>query len=508
MTSYDVAIVGGGHNGLVAAAYCARAGLRTVLLERRPVLGGASVTEEVWPGYRLSVASYVCSLFDPKIVDDLDLRAHGFEAYRKEPASFTPLEDGSSLLLGSDDASNAREIAAFDEKDVAGFRAFEAEATRLGALLYDSFSAAEPRFDALPDDVQSTLRGSAAAFVERYVRTDVLRATLATDGLIGTDAGPRDDGTAYVLAHHYAGRALGAQGAWGFVRGGMGGLAEALANAARAAGAELRTDAAVSRIAVRDGRAAVLELHDGGSVEAAAILVNADPRTLFTSLLDAGDVPDALLEKARTWPTNGVSFKLNLALGELPDFTARPGTQVQPHHRATIHVAPSIEYLDTAFGDARAMGESAAPMLECFMQTPTDPDLAPPGKHILSVFAQWFPYTRADRPWRKSDRDLIADRIIATLAQYAPNLPNAIEHRQALGAPDLEELLGLAGGQIFHGELLPDSIYEKRFGVRSGIGGLYLCGSGTHPGGCVSGFPGRRAAEAVVQDAAKAATLP
>ncbi len=504
---FDVAVVGGGHNGLVAAAYCARAGLRTVVLERRPVLGGATLTEEVWPGYRLSVASYVCSLLDPRIVAELSLRAHGYDAYLKDPASFTPLADGRSLLLGQDEAANAREVAAFDERDVAGLAAFEREATRLGALLADSFDDPEPSFAKFPAGVQAVLRGSAAELVERYVRTPVLAATLATDGLIGTEAGPRDPGTAYVLAHHYAGRALGAQGAWGFVRGGMGAVASALAAAARAAGAELRTGAAVARIEVRGGRAARLELADGGTVAARAILVNADPKTLFLRLLDRGDVPDELLARARAWRSNGVAFKLNLALGELPSFTARPGSgTVQPHHRATIHVAPDVGYLQAAYDDARAHGTSRAPMLECFMQSPTDPAMVPPGKHVMSIFAQYFPYERSDRPWQPADRDAVADLLIATLARYAPNLPGAIEHRQALAAPDLEALLGLCGGQIFHGELLPDQIYERRFATRTGIEGLYLCGSGAHPGGCVSGFPGRRAAEALLADMAKVAS--
>ncbi len=253
--TYDVAIVGGGHNGLVTAAYCARAGLRTVVLERRSVLGGAAVSEAIWPGYTVSLASYVCSLLDPQIVADLDLVAHGYSAYRKDPASFTPLPDGRSLLLGRDDEENAREVGRFDERDVAGLAAFEAEAVRLGALLFESFADREPSFARFDDATRATLEGSAADLVERYVRTPVLAATLATDGLIGTAAGPRERGTAYVLAHHYAGRALGAQGAWGFVRGGMGAISQAVAAAARAAGADLLTDAIVERIGVRDGRA-------------------------------------------------------------------------------------------------------------------------------------------------------------------------------------------------------------------------------------------------------------
>jgi phytoene dehydrogenase-like protein len=499
---YAVAVVGGGHNGLVAAAYCARAGLRTVLLERRDVIGGATLSEATWPGYTVSVAAYVCSLLDPQIVADLDLAAYGYEAYRKDPASFTPLDDGRSLLLGRDEQQNAREVGAFDERDVAGFRAFEQEATRLGALLFDSFDDPDPSFGKFDPAAQAVLRGSAAELVERFVRTPVLQATLATDGLIGTARGPRDSGTAYVLAHHYAGRALGSQGAWGFVRGGMGAVATAVAASARRHGAELRAGAPVERIAVRAGRASRIELRDGAHIDADAVLVSADPQTTFLRLLERADVPPALYAKAIDWETNGVSCKLNLALGELPNFLARPGTAESPHHRATIHVAPSLGYLQTAYTDAQRFGGSRAPMLECFMQTPTDPSLAPAGKHILSVFAQYFPYARNDRPWLEQDRDTIADLIVATLARYAPNIPAAIEHRQMLTPPDLEALLGLPGGHIFHGELLPGQIYEQRFPLRTGLDGLYLCGSGTHPGGCVSGFPGRRAAKAVIHDLA------
>jgi phytoene dehydrogenase-like protein len=498
--AYAVAVVGGGHNGLVAAAYCARAGLRTVVLERRDVIGGATLSQPVWPGYTVSVASYVCSLLDPQVIADLELANFGYDAYRKDPASFTPLDDGRSLLLGSDDAANAREVAAFDERDVAGLAAFEREATRLGALLFASFADEEPSFERFDAATQATLAGSAADLVERYVRTPVLQATLATDGLIGTNRGPRDPGTAYVLAHHYAGRALGSQGAWGFVRGGMGAVAQAVAAAARSHGAELRTNAPVERIAVRDGRAARIELRDGHCVEADAILVSADPQTTFLRLLDRADVPPALYRKASDWSANGVSFKLNVALGELPDFIVRPGTNPQPHHRATIHVAPSIDYLQQAHAHAQALGTSPEPMLECFMQTPTDPSLAPPGKHILSVFAQYFPYARTDRAWQPGDREAIADLIVRTLARYAPNIPAAIEHRQMLAPPDLEAVFNLPGGHIFHGELLPGQIFGDRFPLRTGIDGLYLCGSGTHPGGCVSGFPGRRAAQAAIDD--------
>lgn len=514
--SYDAVVIGGGHNGLACAALLARAGHSVAVFERRGLLGGAAVSEtDLWPGYTLSTASYVLSLLDPWLIEQLDLRARGLSFYRKDPYAFTPLSDGRSLLLGTDAASNAREIAAFDERDVTGFGDYIERTDRLGRALFDSFADQEPRFDRFDAETQSLLRGSAAEIVERYVRTPVLQAELVNDGLIGTYLGPRDAGTGYVLAHHLAGRVLGTQGSWAFVHGGMGAVSRALADAAMAYGAEIFPAAAVRGIVVGDdGRAEGVELslypedYDLSqahihrfTVRAKVVASNAHPRHTFLDLLDDGALDAAFAQRVKAWKSVGPSLKLNLALGELPNFTSRPGTNPQPHHRATIHIAPNVDYLQKAYDDARATGESEEPLIECFLQTPTDPSLAPPGKHILSVFAQYFPY---DRPggWSDVRRKAAVDKIVGILARHAPNIPGAIENVQVLAPPDLEARFGLTGGHIFHGELLPGQIYEDRFGVRTPVKGLYLCGSGTHPGGCVSGFPGRRAAEAIQQDIA------
>jgi phytoene dehydrogenase-like protein len=484
----------------------AKAGLSVAVFEQRGVIGGAAVSEtDIWAGYTLSTASYVCSLLDPWLVEDLELRARGLSYYRKDPYAFTPLLDGRSLLLGTDAASNAREIAALNPNDVAGFEAYIERTDRLGRALFDSFSDEQPRFDRFDVETQAVLRGSAADLVERYVSAPVLQAELANDGLVGTYLGPRNPGTGYVLAHHLAGRLLGTQGSWAFVRGGMGSVSQALAAAAVAHGAQIFPGSRVSSIAVAGGRACGVRVSpldanrgDEQVVRAKAIMSNAHPRTTFLDLLDSAVLDPAFVSKVEAWKSIGPSLKLNLALGELPNFTCRPGTNAQPHHRATIHVAPSIDYLQKAYEEARASGESAEPLIECFLQTPTDPSLAPAGKHILSVFAQYFPY---DRPggWNDERREAAADKIVAILARYAPNIPRAIEHRQVLAPPDLEERFGLIGGHIFHGELLPGQIYEDRFATETPVPNLYLCGSGAHPGGCVSGFPGKRAANAVLR---------
>jgi phytoene dehydrogenase-like protein len=495
-SAYDAVVVGGGHNGLACAALLGKAGLSVAVFERRDVLGGAAVTEPVWDGYAVSTASYVCTLLDPWLIAELDLETFGYSAYRKDPATFNVLADGRSLLLGANDEENEREIAAFNRADVKGFREVDELLRRLGSELFETFSDEEPDFGRFSARTQQLLRGSAANIVEAYVQTPVLQAAIATDGIIGTFRGPRDAGTGYVLAHHYAGRALGVQGAWGYVRGGMGAISTALARAAERHGVQIFNDSSVSRVLMRDGMARGVVLADGTEIEAGVVASNAHPQTTFSDLVGVEHLPAEIVEQLARWESIGPSLKINLAIGELPDFRSRPGTNPQAHHHATIHVAPSVDYLQAAYEEARQAGYSRRPMLECFLQTPTDPSLAPSGKHILSIFAQYYAYDPSD--WTAARKNAIADEVVALLAEYAPNLPGTIEARQILGPPDLEERFGLRGGHIFHGELLPGQIYEQRFDVRSPVSNLYLCGSGTHPGGCVSGFPGKRAAAAIL----------
>ena len=501
---HDAIVIGAGHNGLVCAAYLARAGLDVLVLERAETIGGATISEAVWPGWTVSAASYVCSLLHPAIIEELDLAAHGYEVLRKPAASFTPLPDGRSLLLTRDEAENAREIARFSLADVAGHAAFATEVSRLGSAIFEAMTAPSPSLADFDEQARSAFAGSAADLVERYVETPVLQAEMVNDGLIGTYAGPRTPGTGYVLAHHNAGRALGIQGAWGFVRGGMGAIARAAAGAARAAGARIRTASAVARVLISENRAVGVVLEDGTEFHARAVLSNADPRTTFLRLVDEAALPADFVSRAREWRSVGVSLKVNFALGELPDFTARPGTHAQPHHGATIHVAPDIDYLQAAYDDARNGSVSRRPLIECYMQSPTDVTIAPPGKHLLSVFSQYFPYDRRDGPWTVAMREAAADAIVDELTKVAPNLRGAIEGRQILAPPDLEQKIGLAGGHIFHGELLPDQIFDRRFAERTPVRGLYLCGSGAHPGGCVTGVPGWRGARAALADLASA----
>jgi phytoene dehydrogenase-like protein len=500
------------------------------VLERREIVGGACVTEEVWPGYRVSTAAYLCSLLRPEIVRDLELARYGFEVYRRETSGFTPLPDGRSLLLFPDAARTRAELERFcrdTPEDVDAYFEFEADVERAAEvveawLLRSAPTAAQLRADfaarGLAHLYAPLIEGSVRALLDARFRNEALKAVLATDGLIGTYGGPSTPGTAYVLLHHYLGTILGTRGAWGYVRGGMGQITQALAQSLQANGGEIRTQAPVTRILVEQGRVVGVVLESGEELRAPVVLSNADPYHTFERLVGPGIAMTAP-GREPTWNalvTQGsASAKINLAVSELPEFACLPASaqrgQVEPQHLGTVHLCPDMETLERAWEEARRGLPSTEPMIEIYLQTATDASLTPPGKHILSLFVQYFPYNLAPGLDLDTERAKFTDRVIEVVGRYAPNVPGSILHRQTLTPRDLEARFGLTGGHIFHGDLLPPTLWEERpahgfTGGRTPLPGLYLCGSGAHPGGCVCGAPGYNAAHTALEDRAAART--
>jgi phytoene dehydrogenase-like protein len=510
MTSnhYDAIIIGAGHNGLVTAAYLARAGRRVLVLERRSIIGGACVTEEVWPGYKVSTAAYLCSLLHPQIISDLELPRYGFEVYRREAGGFAPFPDGSFLLLYPDIQRTREALTHFCPEDVDAYFRFEEDVERAAEVLEPFFLAPSPTLGQIADAFEKAgisklfspfFEWPVRRLLQERFRNEKLMAVLATDGLIGTCAGVSDPGTAYVLLHHYMGRALGPRGLWGYVRGGMGRISNAAAASATAHGAEIRTNSSVARIIVSEERASGVVLESGEEIMAAAVLSNAHPSRLY-AMLD-GDAPSTLGEELSRYRTEGISCKINMAVSELPDFTALPGKEMGPQHLGTVHLCSSMDFLDAAWEDSKRGHPSAQPMVEVYIQTGTDRSLVPEGKHILSCFTQYFPYTLADGLDHEREAERYAARVVQTLAQYAPNVTASIEAMQVLTPQRLEERFGLTGGHIFHGDITPDQMFGGRLGMsgpETMVPGLYVCGSGAYPGGCVSGVPGWNAARAVL----------
>ncbi|HEY6102068.1 MAG TPA: NAD(P)/FAD-dependent oxidoreductase [bacterium] len=523
---YDVVVIGAGHNGLVAAAYLARAGRSVLVLERRDVFGGACVTEEVWPGYRVSTAAYLCGLLHPTVIRSLRLDQHGYEILPKDPAFFSPFPDGRALIVWKDDAQTAAEIARFSRRDAAVYPEYEAFLARLGAFVEPWLLRTPPDLirrnvrdvagmvqfawpvATLPRrDLVRALRiatQSVRDFLDGWFESPELKASLATDGVIGARGGPSTPGTAYVLFHHCMGQAAGKRGLWGFVRGGMGGVTEALASVCRSYGAEIQVGMPVEQILVRNGRAAGVVLRGGAEVQAGIVVSNADPKRTFGHLLAADVVPDDFRREIEGIKTEGVAMKINLALAGLPDFRARPGTSPGPQHRATIHIGPTMDYIDRAWADAESGRPSAQPFLEVTIPTTYDPSLAPPGRHLMNIFVQYTPYRLGEGSW-DAIKETYADHVIHTLAEYAPNFPDLIIHRHVLSPHDLERDFALTGGDIFHGEMTLDRLFFMRplpgwAQYRTPLRGLYLCGSGTHPGGGVMGAPGYNAAREILRD--------
>jgi phytoene dehydrogenase-like protein len=522
---FDAVVIGAGHNGLVTAAYLAHAGWRVLVLERRHVVGGACVTEEVFPGYRVSTAAYLVSLMQERVVRDLNLRSFGYEVLPKDPAYFAPFLDGRHLFMYADQRRTCAEIAKFSARDAQRYPLYESFVERVARFVEPLLLEPPPNLPPRrPADVAALARvgmrlmrmrpaqlgqlvrmftGSAREVLDAWFESDVLKVALATDGVIGSNAGPGSPGTAYVLLHHVMGGVAGVRGLWGFLKGGMGALSEAVAASARAAGAEIKIGADVARVLVHGGRAAGVVLRDGSEYHARVVVSNADPKRTFLGLVGREYLSPEFANQIDAFKCEGASFKINLALGELPNYTAFPGTTLGPQHRGTTHICPSLDALERAWDDAKYGEPSREPLLEITIPTAYDPSLAPPGKHLMSIFAQYAPYRLRSGSW-DDERQRFVDRAIDLLAQYAPNIRGAIEHVHALSPLDLEREYGLTGGNIFHGELSLDQLFAFRpvagwARYATPIRDLYLCGSGTHPGGGVTGAPGHNAAREILR---------
>jgi phytoene dehydrogenase-like protein len=520
---FDAIVIGAGHNGLVTACYLARAGLRVLVLERRYVVGGACVTEETFPGFKVSTAAYVNSLFHTEIVRDLNLGAYGYEVLPRDPSSFTPFPDGRSLMMGPDAELTRKEIAKFSARDAERYSQYESMLERVAAVVEPTLTMAPPdlqrprlgdlrtllslgrEFRRLGDgagEAVEILTGAARPILDRWFESEELKGTLATDAIIGAMASPSMPGTAYVLFHHVMGEAGGARGVWGYMRGGMGGIAQALAAAARDLGADIRCDAEVARIVVRDGRAAGVALASGDEFYAPVVASNADARVTFLRLLDRDALPEAFVADVERISYASASVKINVALAELPSFRAVPGTEAGPQHRGTIHICPDQDYIERAFDDAKYGRTSAEPVLECTIPSVVDPTVAPPGRHLMSMFVQYGPYELRDGSWDDT-REAFADRCFDLLDEYAPNFKRAVIARQVLAPVDLERVFNLTGGNIFQGAMTPGQLFAFRpvpgyARYRTPLPGLYLCGAAAHPGGGVMGTPGLNAAREIL----------
>ncbi len=539
-SAYDAIVIGAGHNGLVCACYLAKAGRRVLVLERRSVIGGACVTEEPWPGFKISTAAYVNSLFRPEIVRELRLRDYGFELLERRPSSFTPFLDGRSLMLGADTISNAREIAQFSASDAERYPEYEAMLERVASVVEPTLLEAPPnllnpslkdlrslwrirstlchpeRSERSSRSRGSTLReaveiltGAARPILDRWFESEELKGTLATDAIIGAMASPSMPGTAYVLFHHVMGETNGARGVWSYVRGGMGGITKALASAARALGVEIKTDAEVARISVRDGRAVGVVLANGDDIAAKQVASNADANVTFLHLLDAASLPDAFRQAIENIDYSSASLKINLALDRLPEFACRRravanlAQERRSEYQGTIHFCPDQDFIERAYDDAKYGAPSREPVVELQLPSVLDETLAPPGMYVGSMFVQYAPYKLKNATWTQALNDEVAARCFAIVERYAPGFTSSVVHRQVLSPVDIEKTFNLTGGNIFQGAMSLQQLFSFRpvpgfAAYRTPVKALYLCGSAAHPGGGVMGAAGRNAARVML----------
>jgi phytoene dehydrogenase-like protein len=524
---YDAIIVGGGHNGLVCAAYLAKAGRKVLVLERRHVLGGSAVTEELYPGFKFSVCSYVVSLFRPHIIRELDLARHGMELIPLE-CSFLPLPDGNSLCRWADWQETRREIARFSKKDAEVYPEFGMAMTKMSYFVKALIDSPAPdptslhpkqllkllrlgrRFRRLGPDLMhlnmQLMTMSAVDFLDLWFESSVLKAPMSVSGIIGTFLGVRSPGTAYVLLHHYMGEIDGAFRSWGFSKGGTGRISLAIASAAQSFGAEIRTEAPVDRILVENGRAKGVILPNGDEIRARTVISAVDPPRTFLTMVGQEHLEPDFAAQIRRYKTRGSSAKVNLAVDRLPQFTCRPNGTT--HLRGDIAIAPSIDYLETAYDDAKYGDFSRRPYINVVIPSLVDPSVAPPGKHVVSCFVQYAPYRIKEGPeyWPRR-REALGDAVVDTLAEYCPNLKDSILFRQVLSPWDMEQEFGLTEGNIFHGELSLEQLLFQRPAAgwsryKTPIRDLWMCASGTHPGGGIMGAPGELAAKTMLESRA------
>ena len=530
---YDAVVIGGGHNGLVCAFYLARAGLKVRVLERRGIVGGAAVTEEFHPGFRNSVASYTVSLLRPKVIADMKLHERGFRIIERTISNFFPHADGGYLKLGGGTARTQAEFARFSQKDAETFPAYETALEAVAEVLRDIALRTPPNAGGgLPALLAAALQGkrmsamnieqqrdtldlftkSARDFLDGWFENEHVKAAFGFDAVVGNYASVDTPGSAYVLLHHVFGEVNGKKGAWGHSVGGMGAITQAMAAACVEAGVEISLDAPVARVLVDGGRTAGVRLESGEEIAADIVAANVTPRLLYEQMIEPHELTPQFRRRIAAYKYGSGTFRMNVALSELPSFTSLPGTMRAEHHTAGIIIAPTMDYMDQAFTDARALGWSRQPIIEMKLPSTVDDSLAPPGQHVASLFCHQFaPVLPDGRQW-DDEREAAADHIVDTVTAHAPNFKAAILGRMILSPVDLERKFGLTGGDIFHGHMSLDQLYAARpmlghGDYRAPIAGLYMCGSGTHPGGGVTGAPGHNAAHEILRDRTYAGRL-